>query len=119
MVGGDGAAVRIVRIRAVEGLGDANLSKAELARADLAGAALTNADFSYANIARANLSGATVAATNFTGAYTLLTRFDDSDLSGATGLTQEQINIACGNGGTILPEGLEPSGDWPCPVEED
>jgi hypothetical protein len=49
----------------------------------------------------------------------LLTRFEDSDLSQAIGLTQEQINISCGNEKTVLPQGIERPNDWPCPVEED
>ena len=87
-------------------LSDANASKAELARANLQGALLADTDLSYANLARANLTGAVLTATDFTGAYTLLTHFEDSDLSQAVGLKQDQIDIACGNDGTVLPEGL-------------
>jgi uncharacterized protein YjbI with pentapeptide repeats len=85
----------------------------------LQGAILANTDLSYANLARAIFVGATLTATDFTGAYLLLARFEDSDLSQTTGLTQEQISISCGNAETVLPQGIERPGDWPCPVEED
>jgi hypothetical protein len=44
----------------------------------------------------------------------LLTRFEGADLSGTTGLTQEQIEIACGNDETKLPADIKTPASWPC-----
>jgi hypothetical protein len=48
-----------------------------------------------------------------------LTLLDGADLSGATGLTQDQIDIACGSADTRLPVGLTPPAGWPCPSHDD
>ena len=48
------------------------------------------------------------------GAYLYLTRIEGSDLSGVLGLTQWQVDVACGDGDTKLPEGLSRPPDWPC-----
>ncbi len=69
---------------------------------------------SYANIARAIFVDAKMAGVNLTGAYTLLAHFEGTDLSETTGLSQEQLEIACGDGETKLPAGLTPPADWPC-----
>jgi uncharacterized protein YjbI with pentapeptide repeats len=60
------------------------------------------------------LSGA-----DLTGAYTLLIRIEGTDLSGVMGLTQQQLDIACGDAETKLPEGLAHPADWPCPPAEE
>lgn len=60
------------------------------------GANLTNASFVGAYLEGASFSGATLSGANFSGAR--LTR--------ATGLTQGQLNRACGDASTILPGGL-------------
>jgi uncharacterized protein YjbI with pentapeptide repeats len=98
----------------------ADLSKAEFGRAALRDAILEGADLSYANLARADLGAARLAGADLTGIYTLLTRVEGTDLSGATGLSQQQLDIACGDAETKLPEGLARPADWPCPpVEEE
>ena len=61
-----------------------------------AGANLTNAGFVGSHLRGANFSGATVVGTDFSGA----------DMSGARGLTQSQLDRACGDGTTVLPGGL-------------
>lgn len=61
--------------------------------ANFAGANLTNAGFVGAYLQGANFSGATLTGTNLSGA----------DLSRATGLTQAQLNRACGDAATRLP----------------
>ena len=60
------------------------------------------------------VSDAVLDGVNLAGAYMLLTRFAGADLSGTTGLTQEQIEIACGNGETKLPAGIKTPASWPC-----
>ncbi|MGC0389367.1 pentapeptide repeat-containing protein [Bradyrhizobium sp. USDA 241] len=72
-------------------LRDATLSGATLSGADLSGVILFNADLSRANLSGASLLGATLL---------------DADLSGARNLTQAQLDKACGNANTKLPEGL-------------
>jgi hypothetical protein len=49
-----------------------------------------------------------------TAAYTYRTRFEATDLSQVTGLTQEQLEAACGDDETRLPEGLAVPAGWPC-----
>lgn len=63
---------------------------------DFSGADLTNASFVGAYLQGATFSGATLSGANLSGA----------DLSRAAGLTQAQLNRACGDGSTILPRNL-------------
>ena len=64
-------------------LSGSNLSGADLTNASLVGAYLDGANLSGANLSGANLSGARLAQ--------------------ATGLTQAQLNRACGDADTVLP----------------
>jgi Pentapeptide repeats (8 copies) len=98
-------------------LSGANLSGADLSAAILSGANLSGADLSFtdlsyailsvsgprlpadasdANLHFANLHSADLRRLNLSGAY----------LIGALNLTQTQLNEACGNPNTKLPEGL-------------
>lgn len=84
----------------------ADLSEADLTHADLFGAVLSNARLSGTDFTRADLIGAWAEGADFTGA--ILT---DANLSGlmattAKGLTQDQLNRACGDAATRLPAGL-------------
>jgi hypothetical protein len=81
-------------------LSGANLSGAYLIKADLNSAHLIKADLSGANLSGADLSGADLSGANLRRANLL-----DADLSGAhlsvahlsgTGVTQEQLDKACG-----------------------
>lgn len=95
-------------------LSDTDFSKAELSRVNLANAKLDNAVFRFANLSRARFEGASLAGANLSGAYTYLMHIKGVDLSTVVGLTQPQLDIACGDSATILPEGLELPADWPC-----
>jgi uncharacterized protein YjbI with pentapeptide repeats len=64
--------------------------------ADFSGAILDDGEFARARFPGANFTGASLAATRFPGA----------DLSGAVGLTQAQLDQACGDAATKLPQGL-------------
>lgn len=64
--------------------------------ADFSGAILDDGDFARARFPAANFAGASMVATRFPGA----------DLSGAVGLTQAQLDQACGDESTKLPRGL-------------
>ena len=50
-----------------------------------------------------------------TAAVLYLTRLDGTDLSAAKGLTQGQVDEACGDAETRLPAGLTAPSAWPCP----
>ncbi len=99
-------------------LENADLSKAELGRAVFAEANLNGADLSYSNVARANFSEAQLENVNLTRAYTYLTRIEGVDLSKTIGLTQEQLELACGDLHTRLPNGLEKPTSWPCAKDD-
>ncbi len=68
---------------------------------DFSGASFRNADLSSADFARARLDYA-----DFTGARLSLASFRGADLSHVKGLTQKQLNEACGDAYTRLPQGL-------------
>ena len=83
-------------------------------RAMLSGARLDDANLRHAELARADLRGATLASADVTGAYTHLTRLEGADLSRVAGLTQGQLDLACGDEETLIPAGLERPSAWPC-----
>jgi uncharacterized protein YjbI with pentapeptide repeats len=89
----------------------ANLSGANLNEADLSGANLDIAHLSGANLIDANLSGAyldgaNLSGANLSGANLSGANLSRADLRGATKLTQKQLDGACGDAWTKLPEGL-------------
>jgi uncharacterized protein YjbI with pentapeptide repeats len=77
-------------------LRDLNAYGAVLSGASFAGANLTNASFVGAYLEGANFRGATLDGVNFSGA----------EMGRAVGLTQRQLDAACGDGATSLPRGL-------------
>jgi uncharacterized protein YjbI with pentapeptide repeats len=77
-------------------LRDVNAYGAVLTGVSFAGANLTNASFVGAYLQGANFRGATLAGVNFSGA----------EMDRALGLTQGQLNEACGDQATTLPRGL-------------
>jgi uncharacterized protein YjbI with pentapeptide repeats len=96
-------------------LSGANLSGAKLSTADLGGANLSNADLSSADLSDvhlptslrdANLSGgAKLSNADLIGAKLRNANLSNADLSGTKNLTQTQLDEACGNANTKLPEG--------------
>lgn len=114
--------------------GKATLEKAELHRSDLSGAVLTDVNLSkgdfgrssfekadlrgaslrLSNLARASFVGANLVGADFSKAFTFGTRFHATDLSAAKGLTQAQLDVACGDAKTRLPAGLKAPASWPC-----
>lgn len=91
-----------------------NFAKAELSRVVLSNTKLANAMFQNANLSRTNLTGSTLDGADITGAYTYLMRIEGVDLSAVKGLTQAQLDIACGDAATRLPSGVSASTSWPC-----
>jgi uncharacterized protein YjbI with pentapeptide repeats len=65
-----------------------------------------HADFSDVNFEDAVLVGGSFNGANFNNANLAKANFSGSDLSTATGLTQTQLNAACGDAETWLPMGL-------------
>ncbi|MBV9990016.1 MAG: pentapeptide repeat-containing protein [Alphaproteobacteria bacterium] len=76
-----------------------DLSGASLTGSDLHGADLRRADLSEADVTDADFSGARVGSANFTN-----TNIGGAILSEAGGLSQEQLDVAFGDGGTAVPE---------------
>ncbi len=83
-----------------------NFSGADLSIANLAGIRATGANFSKANLAQASMVGGYYGGANFTGAVFHETDISGSEMKGARGLTQKQLNNACGDEATELPKGL-------------
>jgi len=79
----------------------ANLSVANLFGARFIGASFVNANFEDASVVGAYFGGANLRGANLTGA-----NLSGSELGGALGLTQTQLNRACGDASTRLPAGL-------------
>jgi len=69
--------------------------------ADFSGASFRGTDLSAANLSHAKLDGA-----DLTGARLTITSFKGTDLARAKGLTQAQLDAACGDADTRLPQGL-------------
>jgi hypothetical protein len=88
-------------------LRDANLSLAKLSNAHLNGAHLNDANLSDAFLFGVNLIDADLSGADLTGA-----NLSFANLSGAKNLTQMQLDGACGDTNTKLPEGLSIK---PCP----
>ena len=97
-------------------LRQADLSLAIMNRTSFAGADLRDVEaygalFSSANFAAANLTNASFVGTylegaNFRGANLTGTNFAGAEMDRAVGLTQAQLNAACGDASTRLPGGL-------------
>lgn len=95
-----------------------DFTKAELGRTSFVKAKLDATRFAMANLSRANFHNAEILGSiDFTHAFLFLTRIEGVDLSSATGLTQEQITLACGDDRTKLPQGLQKPEQWPCEEE--
>ena len=101
-------------------LPNANFTKAELGRSQFDGAEIGGGRFALANLARADFRGAKFSApVDFDRAFLFLARLEDLDLSAATGLSQPQLDMACGNDGTLLPPGLTKPKSWPCGFDQE
>jgi hypothetical protein len=89
-------------------LDGANLGNAQVHDADLSDATLRGADFFGAVLKNTDLRGA-----DLTGATLRRTNLSGADLRTTKGLTQEQLNVACVDDSTRLPDGL--TRPAPCP----
>src|SRR5712671_5475311 len=84
----------------------ANLGLADLNGAYLSGANLSGANLSGVNLRGADLTGANLRSANLRGANLSVAYLIRADLTGVKNLIQTQLNEACGNNETELPEGL-------------
>jgi uncharacterized protein YjbI with pentapeptide repeats len=100
-------------------LSGADLSKAELARVNFTDAKLSGVDFDDSNLSRARLAGLDLSGVKMAGAHLFRTQLRGANLSRATGLTQPQLDIACGGPDTRLPAGLNPPKGWPCQEDDE
>jgi uncharacterized protein YjbI with pentapeptide repeats len=66
----------------------------------------TNASFRDTELSGANLAGAKMDGADLTGAKTSITSFLGTDLRHVKGLTQAQLDVACGDDKTQLPPGM-------------
>ena len=97
-------------------LRQADLSTAVMNRTSFAGADLrdvnayggvfSSANFAGANLTHASFVGAYLQGASFTGATLDGTNFSGAEMAHARGLTQRQLDAACGDTSTTLPLGL-------------
>ena len=83
-----------------------NFSRADLSIANLYGIRATGANFARANLNRTVLVGGSFDGANFAGANFAEANISGAEMSRARGLTQAQLNQACGDATTELPRGL-------------
>lgn len=84
----------------------ANFSGADLSVANLFGGRFTGASFANANLRDANLVGAYFGGANLSGADLAGAVLSGAEMAQAHGLTQSQLDTACGDPSTELPAGL-------------
>lgn len=113
--------------RQADGL-DAMFSGAKMAKARLEGAFLDKAHLEDVNLANARMEGARLDGARMQGARLRGTRLEGAslrgtqiegvalwktNLTGAEGLSPEQLATAFGDGSVTLPEGMDPPAHWP------
>lgn len=84
----------------------ANFSSANLSLTNMFGMRATGANFTNANLSGATLVGASLDSARFNGAVFTGANLSGAEMARARGLTQEQLNTACGDATTQLPAGL-------------
>lgn len=84
---------------------DVNLSGANLSVANLFGTRFNRTNFANANLQNATAVGTFFGASNLRGADLTGANLSGADLKIARGLTQAQLNAACGDASTKLPAG--------------
>lgn len=84
----------------------ANFTGANLSLTNMFGMRATRANFTGANLAGASLVGVHFGGARMGGAVLAGANASGAELSEAVGLTQEQLNTACGDATTMLPAGM-------------
>ena len=88
-------------------LHDADFDGADATLMCMSFANFTNASVRGTELSGANLAGAKLDGADLTGAKTSITSFLGTDLRHVKGLTQAQLNVACGDSKTLLPSGFK------------
>lgn len=83
-----------------------NFAGADLRDADASAAVFSSASFAGADLSNANFVGSYLQGANFRGAKLAGAVFSGAEMDRAVGLTQAQLNQACGDLSTRLPRGL-------------
>ncbi len=97
----------------------ANLQEAVLIDANLQGADLGSANLQGANLEGASLQGTYLGGANLTGADLFAADLQGANLTKAKNLTREQLDEACGDDKTKLPDDLADYQMKPCPKPEE
>ena len=84
----------------------ANFSGADLRDVEAYGGGFSSASFAGADLTNASFVGAYLEGANFSGAKLSGANFSGAQLARARGLSQGQLNAACGDAATDLPAGL-------------
>jgi uncharacterized protein YjbI with pentapeptide repeats len=79
---------------------------ANLSLTNFFGARLSSADLSEANLEGTTFVGAYLGGAHMNGAVLTGANFSGAELESASGLTQAQLNTACGDETTTLPAGM-------------
>lgn len=87
-------------------LNGANFTRADLRDADAYGGVFGGANFSGADLTNSSWVGTFLEGANFSGANLSGADFSGAQMRRARGLTQRQLNRACGDGTTELPGSL-------------
>ena len=81
-------------------------SGADMRDVEAYGGAFSTSNFSRADLTNASFVGTFLEGSNFTGATLAGTNFSGAQMARATGLTQSQLNRACGDAMTTPPGSL-------------
>jgi uncharacterized protein YjbI with pentapeptide repeats len=87
-------------------MGRTNLSGADLRDVDAYAGVFSSSNFSGADLTNSSWVGAHFGGANLRGAKLMGANFSGAELAGASGLTQAQLNAACGDAETTLPGGM-------------
>jgi uncharacterized protein YjbI with pentapeptide repeats len=82
------------------------MAGADLRDVEAYGAVFTGVSFAGANLTNASFVGSYLEGANFRGANLSGVNFSGAEMDRAVGLTQAQLNAACGDESTTLPRGL-------------
>lgn len=87
-------------------LAGANFDRAKLVLACMSFANFKGATFRGADLSGANLAHADLDSADMTGALLTIASIKGTDLTRVRGLTQKQLDVACGDADTKVPTGL-------------
>ena len=87
-------------------MNNTNFASADLRDVNAYATVFTGANFSGANMENATFVGTYLQGAKFSGATLTGVNFSGAEMDRATGLTQAQLNRACGDAPTRLPRGM-------------